>query len=97
MRLIRERHSLEKMLCLRRRPLMNKIVREHYPVSKLPKDLRPSDNPNARVTVTIETEELSATTPTRRRPVAGYVGGSENVHGDPDAVIDHIRSLREDR
>jgi hypothetical protein len=36
---------------------MNKIVREHYPASKLPKDLRPSDDPDARVTVTIETEE----------------------------------------
>ena len=35
---------------------MNKIVREHYPVTKLPKDLRPSDDPTARVTVTIEEE-----------------------------------------
>jgi hypothetical protein len=35
---------------------MNKIVREHYPVSKLPEDLRPSDDPNARVTVIVEQE-----------------------------------------
>ncbi len=40
-------------------PTMNKIVRENYPASKLPQDLRPTDNPNARVTVTIE-EELAA-------------------------------------
>jgi hypothetical protein len=36
---------------------MNKIVREHYPASKLPEDLRPSGDPDARVTVIVETEE----------------------------------------
>lgn len=35
---------------------MNKIVREHYPASSLPEDLRPVGDPNARVTVTIEVE-----------------------------------------
>lgn len=39
---------------------MNKIVREHYPASHLPEDLRPSADPNARVTVTIEEEERPA-------------------------------------
>lgn len=37
---------------------MNKIVREHYPAAQLPEDLRPNDDPNARVTVTIEEEEV---------------------------------------
>lgn len=36
---------------------MNKIVREHYPAAQLPADLRPSDDPHARVTVTIEEEQ----------------------------------------
>lgn len=36
---------------------MNKIVREHYPASKLPEDLRPSGDPDAHVTVTIEPEQ----------------------------------------
>jgi len=36
---------------------MNKIVREHYLASKLPDDLRLTDDPNARVTVTIEEEQ----------------------------------------
>lgn len=40
---------------------MNKIVREHYPAAKLPEDLRPSDDPAARVTVTIEEEQQPAT------------------------------------
>jgi hypothetical protein len=35
---------------------MNRIVREHYPVERLPEDLRPNNDPNARVTVTIEEE-----------------------------------------
>ncbi len=35
---------------------MNKIVREHYPASQLPEDLRPSNDPDAKVTVTIEEE-----------------------------------------
>ena len=36
---------------------MNKIVRQHYPVSQLPKDLRPTEDPNASVTVKIEEEK----------------------------------------
>ncbi|MDO8876720.1 MAG: hypothetical protein Q8M24_23085 [Pseudolabrys sp.] len=39
---------------------MNKITREHYPASKLPEDLRPSGNPNASVTITIEEEQSPA-------------------------------------
>jgi hypothetical protein len=36
---------------------MNKIVHEHYPASRLPEDLRPTSDPNARVTVTVEEEQ----------------------------------------
>ena len=36
---------------------MNKIVKEHYPASKLPEDLREGVDPAATVTVTI-VEEL---------------------------------------
>jgi hypothetical protein len=35
---------------------MNKIVREHYPASKLPEELRPSDDITVTVTVTVEEE-----------------------------------------
>lgn len=44
---------------------MNKIVRENYPASKLPADLRPTDDPNARVTVTIEEEPTVEQKPER--------------------------------
>jgi hypothetical protein len=36
---------------------MNRIVREHYPASKLPEDLRAGVDPAAIVTVTIVEEE----------------------------------------
>jgi hypothetical protein len=59
---------------------MNKIIRENYPASKLPEDLRPSDNPNASVTVIIEEsgrpekvmtlEEIFSLTGFRRRSAA---------------------------
>jgi len=35
---------------------VNKIIREHYPAAQLPEELRPSRDPNARVTITIEEE-----------------------------------------
>jgi hypothetical protein len=36
---------------------MNKFVREHYPASKLPEDLRAGVDPAATVTITIVEEE----------------------------------------
>ena len=36
---------------------MNRVVREHYPASKLPEDLRTGVDPAATVTVTIVEEE----------------------------------------
>ena len=36
---------------------MNKIVKEHYPASKLPEDLRAGVDPAATVTVTIVEEQ----------------------------------------
>jgi hypothetical protein len=39
---------------------MNKIVKEHYPASKLPEDLRAGVDPAATVTVTIVEEEAAS-------------------------------------
>jgi len=36
---------------------MNRIIREHYPASKLPEDLRAGMSPSATVTVTIVEDE----------------------------------------
>jgi hypothetical protein len=35
---------------------MNKIIREHYPASKLPSDLREGIDPNSAVTVMVVSE-----------------------------------------
>jgi hypothetical protein len=43
---------------------MNRIVKEHYPVSKLPEDLRVGVDPSATVTVTVVEEESSQLVPT---------------------------------
>jgi hypothetical protein len=37
---------------------MNRIVRQHYPASKLPEDLREGVDPDANVTVTVMVEDL---------------------------------------
>ena len=37
---------------------MNKIIREHYPASKLPEDLREGVDPESTVTVTVTVEGL---------------------------------------
>ncbi len=39
---------------------MNRIVRENYPASKLPEDLRAGVDPSSTVTVTIVEEEKQA-------------------------------------
>ena len=39
---------------------MSRIVRDHYPASKLPEDLRPGVDPTATVTVTIVEEETKS-------------------------------------
>lgn len=36
---------------------MNRIIREHYPASKLPTDLREGIDPGSSVTVTVVAEE----------------------------------------
>ena len=38
---------------------MNRIVKEHYPASKLPEDLRAGVDPSATVTVTVVEENAS--------------------------------------
>lgn len=39
---------------------MNKIVREHYPASRLPEELRAGLPPDASVTVTVEEERMKS-------------------------------------
>ncbi len=69
---------------------MNKIVREHYPVAKLPDDLRPSGDPGARVTVTIEEETKPASVMTLEE-IFSLSGFSRRTKREIDAEISRAR------
>ena len=56
----RGRRSDEPMVVFASRYPMNKIVREHYPVDKLPEDLRELLDPSKPVTLVIEQDDEAA-------------------------------------
>jgi hypothetical protein len=72
---------------------MNKIIKKHYPVERLPADLRSGLRQDGWVRIEIEPEAGEAPAPV----LSPLVGTGRNVHGAPDDVITHIRSLRDDR
>jgi hypothetical protein len=71
---------------------MNKVVR-HYPVDRLPADLRVDLPQNGLVKIEFEVEAE----PRKRRPIAHLVGSGANVHGSEQDVLDYISELRADR
>lgn len=71
---------------------MNRIVRENYPASRLPEDLRPSGDPDARTRVTIE--ELPSR-PTREALIA-MLDAARRLPASTDDSVERIRSLRDE-
>jgi hypothetical protein len=71
---------------------MNRIVKKHYPASKLPEDLRAGLPEGAQVEIAISLE----VTP-EQNSIAGLVGTGRNVHGDEASVLAHIEFLRDGR
>jgi hypothetical protein len=71
---------------------MNRIVRKHYPVERLPADLRSELSGAVRVRLELEPE-----TAIEGRSVSNLVGTGQRIHGSADEAINHIRDLREDR
>jgi hypothetical protein len=71
---------------------MNKIVKEHYPISKLPEDLRAGLNPDAEVTVTVEQEEK----PEKVMTLEEIFSARRTVFNSPEEVVQHVRSLRDE-
>ncbi len=75
---------------------MNKIVKEHYPASKLPVDLREGMDPSGHVTVTVVEEErppehvmtIEEIIAARRPP---YLSAAEI-----DKIIDELRGDRDE-
>ena len=71
---------------------MNKIVRRFYPIDKLPADLQSGLPKHGWVHVELDPDVAS-----EAPPIAVHVATGRNIHGDERAVLNHIRSLREDR
>lgn len=72
---------------------MNKIVRKHYPVERLPADLRAGLPAHSHVDIELAPERAAP----ELQPIAHLVGSGANVHGDAESVLEHIRDGRNDR
>ncbi len=72
---------------------MNKIVKEHYPVERLPADLQAGLPKEGRVRIELEPEREQA----KSEPLAKLVGTGNNVHGDLHAILKRTSSLRDSR
>jgi len=73
--------------------VMNKVVKKHYPIERLPADLRPGLQEHGWVHIEIEPEGEASS----RRKLSPLVASGKNVHGDVTAVLSDISALREDR
>jgi hypothetical protein len=72
---------------------MNRIVKKHYPVGRLPEDLREGlpEGGWVDIVITPESREMGAVR------LASMVASEENVHGSAEEVLAHIDTLRDDR
>jgi len=71
---------------------MNGVVKKHYPIERLPADLRSGLQERGWVHIAIELEGEAAP----QKKLSPLVGKGKNVHGDTGEVLSHIRALRED-
>ena len=71
---------------------MHRIIREHYPAEKLPRELREGLAPGARVTITIEAEAPPETVMTLEEMFALR----RDVFASPEEAVAHIRTLRDE-
>jgi hypothetical protein len=71
---------------------MNKVVREHYPASKLPDDLREGIDPSGDVTVTVVEEDG----PGRVLTLEEIVALRRPPFLSKEEIDDHIQELRGD-
>jgi hypothetical protein len=72
---------------------MNKIVREYYPASHLPEELREGINPNAEVKVTIEEVEPR---PDHVMTLDEIFAARRPPYRTPEEIDANIRSQRDD-
>jgi len=79
-----------------RREAMNKIVREHYPVEKLPADLRAELGLARTVTVVIEAEDESLSKADREAAIAELRELRRKLKPSADDSVERIRKLRDE-
>jgi hypothetical protein len=72
---------------------MNQVVRKHYPIERLPADLRSGLQEHGWVHIEIEPETGTHV----RKNLSRLLALGKNVHDDEKAVLSQIRTLREDR
>jgi hypothetical protein len=73
---------------------MNRIIREHYPASKLPDDLREGVDPKANVTVTITVEDLKP--PERVMTLEEIFAARRPPFRTAEEIVASIRQLRDE-
>jgi hypothetical protein len=74
---------------------MNKIVKVHYPASKLPVDLREGMDPAARVTVTVVEERQKPLTRNEFRELIEQAQ-RESKGGTIEDAVARVRALRDE-
>jgi hypothetical protein len=72
---------------------MNKIVREHYPASKLPDELREGIDPNATVKIPVETEA----SPEQILSLEEMFALRRDVFMSIRDVDEHVSAMRDER
>jgi len=74
---------------------MNKIVREYYPVDKLPEDLRKLLDPSKPVTLVIEQDDEAAV-PSPKKEFMRFFGAAKERNTSTAEAVRRIRSLRDE-
>jgi hypothetical protein len=73
---------------------MNKIIREHYPASKLPEDLREGVDPQSNVTGTVVVEGLQR--PEHVMSLEEIFAARRPPYRSTEEIIASIRELRDE-
>ena len=74
---------------------MNKIIRKHYTVDKLPEDLRVLLDPSKPVTLVIEQED-EATQSGTKESFRRFFGAAKEQNTSVREAVERIRSLRDE-
>jgi hypothetical protein len=75
--------------------VMNKIVREHYPISKLPEDLREGLDPNGTAVVTVTQSGQAALPSKGLEAVSEYRRTHKPRYQTDKEIVDWVRRIRD--